>query len=508
MAVQTEDAPTSAPAAAETTSGAPAAATAGTDTPVAAVSPTPVRATSPILDRTSPPTTADAHAFAAEPIAPPPKTEPGLATNELTTVVPTVDISQTRSGTQETPSLPPRPANEEEDPNISALRGMFPDFDVAVLQSVVENVHGDQDRAIDVLLGMNDPSYVSQNTRPHLSETSLDEEFARRLALEEESRETQRLIAEHAAHEQRNQHSWVPGVPAQGAQWNTTSPPQAQSPPPGQKDAMTEITEQFGKIAESGRKTFSSLFAKVKQKVQEFETQQTSGFQKPQYGWDTNQNQAVIPPGQQPPPTTQRPAAQAAPRPTPQTNPSYFSPAGPSGTTHQGNTPSFPPVEPTASTADATQRPHPTIGAPVTAQTQGFSTTISGGGLTIPPANAGRDQNFEALAEAADKLSRSSSTVKKPPPLGRSELEDTTPRPPSTSTGPPTVSGGIDPGKIGLLPKRPVSLLPETTSTPGLTSQPSGAALVGAIDNAPKADVGASSKPERKLTSDSDDMYV
>ena len=42
-----------------------------------------------------------------------------------------------------------------------ALQGMFPDFDYAVLQSVLESVGGDQDKAIDILLGMSDPSYSS-----------------------------------------------------------------------------------------------------------------------------------------------------------------------------------------------------------------------------------------------------------------------------------------------------------------------------------------------------------
>jgi hypothetical protein len=78
------------------------------------------------------------------------------------------------------PALPARP---EEDPKVQALKTMFSDFDTTILcvasliwfreettethnnacrQSVLDSVYGDQDRAIDVLLGMNDPSYVSQ----------------------------------------------------------------------------------------------------------------------------------------------------------------------------------------------------------------------------------------------------------------------------------------------------------------------------------------------------------
>ena len=47
------------------------------------------------------------------------------------------------------------------DPKVAALLAMFPDFDISLLQSVLESVAGDQDRAVDVLLGMSDPSYTS-----------------------------------------------------------------------------------------------------------------------------------------------------------------------------------------------------------------------------------------------------------------------------------------------------------------------------------------------------------
>lgn len=65
------------------------------------------------------------------------------------------------------------------DPRVVALRAMFPDYDDLVLcvsryqcayvpltcvnrQSVLDSVGGDQDRAIDVLLGMSDPNYASE----------------------------------------------------------------------------------------------------------------------------------------------------------------------------------------------------------------------------------------------------------------------------------------------------------------------------------------------------------
>ncbi|KAG8770696.1 hypothetical protein FRC12_004102 [Ceratobasidium sp. 428] len=99
------------------------------------------------------------------------------------------------------PQVPVLDANAdtlESDPAISSLHAMFPAFDLLVIQSVLEATGGDRDQAIDSLLSMSDPDYAP--TQPHAqtagggapnqgrqpSQTELDEEFARRLMLEEE----------------------------------------------------------------------------------------------------------------------------------------------------------------------------------------------------------------------------------------------------------------------------------------------------------------------------------
>lgn len=65
---------------------------------------------------------------------------------------------------QEQPAPTPTPAQEDADvpvnPAVAQLKSMFPDFDDIVLQSVLDSVNGDQDAAVDLLLGMSDPSYV------------------------------------------------------------------------------------------------------------------------------------------------------------------------------------------------------------------------------------------------------------------------------------------------------------------------------------------------------------
>lgn len=94
---------------------------------------------------------------------------------------------ETHSAPQHEPALPPRPLEPQDDihglggaeyapqapgqeppnPAIAGLKAMFPDFDDIVLQSVLDSVNGNQDAAVDVLLGMSDPSYVStHHVRP------------------------------------------------------------------------------------------------------------------------------------------------------------------------------------------------------------------------------------------------------------------------------------------------------------------------------------------------------
>lgn len=59
------------------------------------------------------------------------------------------------------PVATPTEAHQETelDPRVSELRAMFPDLDVAILESVLEACDWDPAKAIDMLLGMSDPNY-------------------------------------------------------------------------------------------------------------------------------------------------------------------------------------------------------------------------------------------------------------------------------------------------------------------------------------------------------------
>jgi len=157
-----------------------------------------------------------------------------------------------------TPAQPTPVQSVEEtltNPQVAALQAIFPAFDPVILQSVLDSVGGDQDGAIDKLLGMSDPEYKEQHST-HADQTELDEQFARNL-----------LIQEQEEANRRRQQSRPPQVPVPYQQREHT-PGQN---PSGTNPNMQEVADTFNKLAESGKKTFSSLFSKVKAKIQELD---------------------------------------------------------------------------------------------------------------------------------------------------------------------------------------------------------------------------------------------
>jgi len=141
-------------------------------------------------------------------------------------------------------------------PQVAALQAIFPDFDPIVLQSVLDSVDGNQDTAIDILLGMSDPEYTQQHSTD-VDQTALDEEFARNLLIQEQeeanrSRQRPRLTPQEPEPYQQRAHA-----PAQ----NTS----------GTNPGFQEATETFNRLTESGKKTFNTLFSKVKAKIQELD---------------------------------------------------------------------------------------------------------------------------------------------------------------------------------------------------------------------------------------------
>ncbi|KAJ7933776.1 hypothetical protein B0H13DRAFT_1592174 [Mycena leptocephala] len=266
------------------------------------------------------------------------------------------------------------------DARLGVLRAMFPDFDDSLLQSVLDSVNGNTDRAIDALLGMSDPDYTSeapptQTQQAPQTQEELDEQLARTLMLEDE----------------RQHHAWRAQQP----------PPQQQRPEARrqtstgapERDTMQELQEGFNKLAESGKKTFGTLFSKVKAKIQEFDQ-----------------------------------------------------PAGQSSSVYGAGGDTYP--------YDANQHPYPARNeqqaqAQAQAQMPAYYDPNERATNTTPPSSA-----TAAGYDAAPPASMTASGAPIPPP--------------TTNTGAPQIDGG----KLGMLPKRPVSLL-RTNSPPTGGAPPS-----------------------------------
>ncbi|KAG8214263.1 hypothetical protein J3R82DRAFT_11076 [Butyriboletus roseoflavus] len=202
---------------------------------------------------------------------------------------------QSPQPTHPQPSMMQETDTTQTDPPIASLKAIFPDFDDAVILSVLESTNYDHDHALDVLLGMNDPSFVppapplSQSPNQfqsvpssdaqRLSQEALDEQLARRLALEEQQAASEAWPPQGA----EGQTTYQAYQPRRGGRNNLGGQSQGQPQTQGQggKDTMGEFQEGFNRIAESGKKTFSSIMTKVRAKMQEFEQGQ---------GWSGSQN--------------------------------------------------------------------------------------------------------------------------------------------------------------------------------------------------------------------------
>ncbi|KAI0663387.1 hypothetical protein C8Q70DRAFT_906392 [Cubamyces menziesii] len=307
-------------------------------------------------------------------------------------------------------------------PQVASLRAMFPDFDVAVLQSVLDSVNGDQERALDILLGMSDPEYVSTQqvtTQTEQPSLDLDEQLARQLMLEDQQQQQR-----HATGNSWPRRDQI-NVPYQARR----SPEGQPRPPPAERRTdLEEFQRTMGQIAESGKRTFSSIVSKVKAKINEYETSRNTG---------QSSNPNTVPQwGTAPPTQVDRHTASQAyqqhyygePEPSAALEPpiSLSSPPASQPREPQGYDLDTPPVQPT-----------PVYAAPAASSLQ-----APGGGsprrATTPPSAATQQRSPAAS----------------PRPSGD------VPRPPPTSSGSP-----VNAAKIGLLPKRPVSLL-NTNSPP------------------------------------------
>ncbi|KAH9929581.1 uncharacterized protein BXZ73DRAFT_47886 [Epithele typhae] len=302
------------------------------------------------------------------------------------------------------------PAEDAVSPQVQELRAMFPDFDVAVLQSVLESVNNDQERALDVLLGMSDPDYVSTSTQAPQHEptsTDLDEALARQLMLEDQERHQARRHATGASWPRRDDEGQVP--------YQTRQHGQARPVPPEEsRTDFQELQRTMGQIAESGKRTFSSIVSKVKQKINDYD--QSRCVSSPLSGAGASTAPQWGGSGAQPAQVDRHTASQAYQQ-------RYFGPS-------------------------AGAESSPGAAQPTAAPAQGYTVD---GPMSTPPT--------ESLPIAT--------APRDPSPVPSGLTPNASPRPSSDVPRPPATMGGspVNAAKIGLLPKRPVSLL-NTNSPP------------------------------------------
>ncbi|KAF8684260.1 CUE domain [Rhizoctonia solani] len=367
------------------------------------------------------------------------------------------------------PALDSSPETLAADPTIASLHAMFPDFDLVVLHSVLEATGGDKDQAVDSLLAMSDPDYAQsqvQNAPPaHRTEpnatlgantqarqptqTELDEEFARRLMLEEEQQA-------YAGGWQPTNNQYNHSVPYQ--QYQSRRSGEYQRPPNtggggGAGAGFGEIAgglqqqfrnfvggasgrtgpttsaqggsgagyqEQLNRIADTGKKTFNTIFTKVKQKMEEFDNRHPSDTQ--------NMNQ-------------------------PQQSGHWSNWQGPPASTQQQQVPTY------AQSPAPGQYPRPAQSPPATSQHGALNTNPYG-----VPQSASTNANIGANA-----LPTSSSRWHYEP-----EGPETLPSVPAPTAAPPTEEPrrSVDATRLGLLPKRPVSLMDVNANTRSAQPQP------------------------------------
>ncbi|VDB84910.1 unnamed protein product [Peniophora sp. CBMAI 1063] len=215
--------------------------------------------------------------YAPPPGPPPPSTVPPTSAPSFPTPGQPAPNAQPQAHGQSQPQTQTDEAIYASNTQLASLHAIFPDFDAETLQSVLESVGGDQDRAVDTLLGMSDPEHVStsgpvgEQAHPQQkSQTELDEEFARHLMLQEQEEYNQAQEQAQRAQGER----WTPRQRSSQDQSRLSPGAGANA---GERDTFAEVQEQVTKFAESGKRTFSSLLTKAKAKLQELDQSRAQG---------------------------------------------------------------------------------------------------------------------------------------------------------------------------------------------------------------------------------------
>ncbi|KAG8827194.1 hypothetical protein FRC19_005012 [Serendipita sp. 401] len=209
-------------------------------------------------------------------------------------------------------------------PDEVELQSIFPDLDSATIHDCYVLCNRNVERTVEFLLGTDHNEISSQDTGPNrtaATQDDLDEQLARHLEQEE-------LAAAASAWQTRQTDRSLPHggpvsnpQPASGHSGHQTQ--QQQQTGSGIDDF--NLPEQITKLAETGKRTFNTIFNKVRDKIKEFDAapgentagssshqqwnQQQYGQQQPQRYQQQPQQQPHYFAPETPIPAAQRPAA-------------------------------------------------------------------------------------------------------------------------------------------------------------------------------------------------------
>ncbi|KAH7108234.1 hypothetical protein BKA62DRAFT_764300 [Auriculariales sp. MPI-PUGE-AT-0066] len=310
------------------------------------------------------------------------------------------------SPTTTPPAVPVAPPVEEQtvlNPRVKEIKAIFPDFDEQVLLSVLDSCDGNQDLAVEMLLEMSNPSYKANVTVEHKTQAQLDEELARRLAEEEE------YAAAAAWNPQQSQQRQQQRIHRPSPRRSSSSPSSRGAP---ENDTFAQVQQQALKYAEIGKKTLFSFAQKVKEKIQELD--------QPSQGPTAGGSGGRAPDG------------------------------GYHGQPYQPQQPQWYSSEPPRQ-QQAYKPPPP----------------MSSDGYDVEPHAGARTASPQHMTAASTTSNATSQPVSIPIAPARPATVSTSPSQVGGLSSSPAPPATIDTARLGILPKRPVSLI-----DPGTGSQP------------------------------------
>lgn len=302
---------------------------------------------------------------------------------ETSATTPATNTAPANAASHDTtaPAAPPLERSEDE----RHLQSIFPDLDETTIHDCYVLCERNVERTVEFLLGtdQNDAPSNTNAVPAGMSQSEIDEQLARQFEQEE-------LAAAAAA--------WNPrpvAAPAPNARpFNQDSHVQGSQATPESNEP--NFQEQFNKFAETGKKTITSIFNKVREKIKEFEAPPPGGPSNPQMQQHQQQHYQYYAP------------EPVSPRPNVQT---------------QGNSPTpyqsayAPPAVPPPGATESHQAPIPgpsassSVAAPVAADNPVTST------------------NSPSTATPNIDLSKTAFLPRKPAPLPENKPEDLTESP-------------------------------------------------------------------------------